>query len=252
MNPTSTVKRPMHRSAVLMRLVCGLLALLAGCTAAPPAPEKKPVPYRVEGRWYHPVTDAKGFRQRGDASWYGKKFHGKKTSSGEIYDMYAMTAAHKTLPLGTYVAVTNLDNQRRTTVRINDRGPFVRGRIIDLSYQAAREIDMLGPGTAPVEITALGVAPDSQNEPPTEFEPIDYYTGNFTFQVGAFKNQANARRLKQQLEKKYRNVHLTTYHLDGDVFYRVRVGRATSLEQAGEYEKILIRHGFKDVFIVAE
>ena len=125
-------------------------------TSSPPPPAKPghPKPYKVLGKWYQPLPHSDGFRQRGLASWYGRDFHGKKTSSGEIYNMHAMTAAHKTLPLGTYVRVYNLENKRSTLVRINDRGPFVRGRIIDLSYSAAKEVGIVGPGTARVSLRA--------------------------------------------------------------------------------------------------
>ena len=118
-----------------------IIFLIVGCTksiAPTPAPKEKPKPYRVGKTWYHPVSEAKGYKEQGIASWYGKKFHGRKTSSGETYNMYAMTAAHKTLPLGTHLKVVNLNNDEEVVVRINDRGPFVRGRIIDLSYAAAK------------------------------------------------------------------------------------------------------------------
>ena len=106
-------------------------------------------------KWYHPVSDARGFKQKGIASWYGKKFHGRKTSSGETYNMYAMTAAHKTLPLGTYVHVKSLDNGNEVMVRINDRGPFVKGRIIDLSAGAARRLGFYKKGTARVLVETI-------------------------------------------------------------------------------------------------
>ena len=138
----------------------GMLLPFTACSKKDIAPmppyEGAPRPYRVNGDWYQPLASARAFRERGLASWYGKDFHGKKTSSGEVYDMYAMTAAHKILPLGTYVRVRNLENGRVADVRINDRGPFVRGRIIDLSYTAARKLGVVGPGTARVEVTALG------------------------------------------------------------------------------------------------
>ena len=112
--------------------------------------------YEVNGERYHPLRDHAGFTEEGLASWYGSDFHGKRTSNGELYDMYAQTAAHKTLPLGVSVRVTNTANGRSTVVRVNDRGPFVRGRIIDLSYTAAKELGVVGPGTAPVRVEALG------------------------------------------------------------------------------------------------
>ena len=112
-------------------------------------------PYSINGVLYYPLPNGEGFVQEGMASWYGKKFHGKRTASGEIYNMYAKTAAHKTLPFGTYVKVENQSNQREIIVRTNDRGPFVKGRIIDLSYGAAREIGLVGPGVARVRLVAL-------------------------------------------------------------------------------------------------
>jgi rare lipoprotein A len=248
------------------------LLFVQGCstTAPPPGPAqyprapdghyrpsdqtKTPKPYRVGKKWYHPLPHAKDFRQRGIASWYGKKFHGRKTSSGEIYNMYAMTAAHKTLPMGTYVRVRHLNNQREIKVRINDRGPFVRGRIIDLSYTAAKKIGIVGTGTAPVEIVALGkVAPSKISKTlDRSYVPVDYSTGNFTIQVGAFSNRENARRLQQQLGRKYKNVHITTFFNGNETLYRVRVGRCSTLVKAEEYERIMIESGFRDAMIIAE
>jgi len=245
------------RIHALSWVVCLVVGIFVGCTTpatAPPKEPGKPRPYRVGKTWYQPVSDARGFQQRGIASWYGKKFHGRKTSSGETYNMYAMTAAHKTLPLGTYVHVKRTDTNHEVTVRINDRGPFIQGRIIDLSYTAAKKIDMLGSGTARVKIIAL--EPDTrQNQKRTQTstnESLDYHKGNFTFQIGAFSDRQNAFRLKQKLDRTYKNAHVSEYDNGQEILYRVRVGRATSLEQAVEYEKTLIQHGFKDVFIVAE
>jgi rare lipoprotein A len=231
--------------------------LIPGCTksiAPTPTLPEKPKPYRVGKTWYQPVSDAKGYKERGIASWYGKKFHGRKTSSGEIYNMHAMTAAHKTLPLGTHLSVINLNNNEKVVVRINDRGPFVRGRIIDLSYSAAKKLDMISAGTAPVEIVALGADTSMQTTASrTSQNPsIDYYSGNFTFQIGAFKDKNNAVRLKQQLDERYQNVHITEYDSGQDILYRVRIGKASSLEEAVAYENTLLQHGFKDVFIIAE
>jgi rare lipoprotein A len=233
-------------------LVAGIVT---GCTSIPTAPTQtlgKPKPYRVSGKWYQPVSHAKGFQQRGIASWYGKEFHGKKTSNGEIYNMYSMTAAHKTLPLGTYVHVRNIDNGKEITVRINDRGPFVQGRIIDLSYTAAKKIGIATSGTAPVVIFALDSDAGQTPESKPEQKPVDYYKGNFTFQIGAFSDKQNALRLKEKLNQTYKNAHVAEYDNGQEMLYRVRVGRASSLEQAVEYEKALIQHGFKDIFIVAE
>jgi rare lipoprotein A len=190
-----------------------------------------------------PLPDAKGFRQKGIASWYGPDFHGKRSSSGEIYDMYDMTAAHKTLPLGTLVRVRHLQTQRTIDVRINDRGPFVADRIIDLSHEAARRIGMIGPGTALVEIEAVGVL---------EGSPLDLYSGNFTFQVGAFGSRENAERLRAELHPRFGNAHIVEFEQAGRIFYRLRVGKCSSLDEAIAYETHLRQNGFTDAFVVAE
>jgi rare lipoprotein A len=220
---------------------------------APPTVPGQPKPYRVYGEWYQPLAHARDFEEEGLASWYGRDFHGRKTSNGETYDMYGVTAAHKTLPLGTYVRVHNLANNRTLDVRINDRGPFVAGRIIDLSYTAAQQLGVVGPGTAPVKIVALG-APVEQaaaGQAP-KYVPLDYYSGNFTFQVGAFAERANAERLVQRLASAYPNAHLVPYFDGSRTLYRVRVGRQTRLEEANAYEQTLKQNGFPETFIVAE
>ena len=223
-------------------------------TYEPPPPGKlgHPKPYKVMGKWYQPLPDSKGFRQRGRASWYGRDFHGKKTSNGEIYNMYAMTAAHKTLPLGTWVRVDNLENGRTVVVRINDRGPFVRGRIIDLSYTAAKEIGIVGPGTARVEVVALGKRTAASGSSASAYKAGEYYSGNFTFQVGAFLSRENAERERRRLAQRYKNAHISVYDRGDKIFYRVRVGRFKTLEAAVEQEKILIQDGYTDAILVAE
>jgi rare lipoprotein A len=125
--------------------------------AEPRSKRGNPSSYVVFGKRYFVLATAAGYLERGAASWYGPGFQGSPTSSGEKYDMYAMTAAHKTLPLPAYVRVTNLNNGKSVVVRVNDRGPFVAGRIIDLSYTAAAKLDMVRAGTAPVEVQALTV-----------------------------------------------------------------------------------------------
>jgi len=124
-----------------------------------------PAQYTVLGKTYKTLSKASGYKAKGIASWYGTKFHGRTTSNGEIYDMFAMTAAHKSLPLPTYVQVTNLDNGKKVIVRVNDRGPFHENRVIDLSYTAAYKLDMLGKGTARVEVEAIGNALLASNPP---------------------------------------------------------------------------------------
>ncbi|WP_196800388.1 MULTISPECIES: septal ring lytic transglycosylase RlpA family protein [unclassified Thioalkalivibrio] len=146
-------------------------------TDEPPSRYGNPPEYEVFGQRYRTLRTSTGFEEEGLASWYGTKFHGRRTSSGEPYDMYAMTAAHKTLPLPTYVEVVNLENDRRVIVRVNDRGPFVDERIIDLSYAAAHRLDMTDAGVAPVRIRAVG--PEDVDSPrvaesrPPVPEPIE-------------------------------------------------------------------------------
>ena len=152
------------------------------------------------------------------ASWYGVPFDGHRTSDGEIYDMHAFTAAHRTLPFGSIVRVTNLRNGLQTEVRINDRGPFVANRVIDLSLSAAQAIQMVGPGTAPVRLEVIS-GPN-----PTQ--------GYFGVQVGAFANRENADRLEAQLAARYSSVSVATYDSPNGVFFRVRVGRLPTEEAA--------------------
>jgi len=261
-----------HRNLFLRcAVVLSVLTLMAACSTPPQPPvgrpgttpstshpgtvepSRRPRPYKVDGTWYHPMTQSRGYREKGLASWYGKPFHGRPTSSGEIYDMYGLSAAHKTLPLGTWVKVSNLENGRQVEVRVNDRGPFVGGRVIDLSYGAAKRLAIVGPGTARVEIVALGRGQGAGGTPPSEFTPVDFYSGNFTLQVGAFKEIENARRLMGDLDDRYQNVHITPYMSARlGKLYSVRVGRCTDLDQAETYKSVLRRHGFNDAFTVAE
>ncbi len=168
--------------------------------------------------------------------------------------MYAMTAAHKTLPLGTMVRVKHLENGREITVRINDRGPFVHDRVIDLSTRAAREIGIHDPGTGPVEIVAIG-RPElrsSASSPSTSYVKTNYFSGNFTVQVGAFTDRKNAEQLVQNLSRTYKNVHISEYSDGRNTFFRIRVGRTHDLEEAVKYEAYLIQNGFPRAFVVAE
>ena len=211
-------------------------------------------PYRINGIKYTPIASADGFVQTGKASWYGKKFHGRKTSNGEIYNMYAMTAAHKTLPMNTWVSVHNLENNKKIVVRINDRGPFIYGRIIDLSYTGAKRLGVVGPGTAKVRVTALGqaVSYSKKTKDPVSFKPINYYKGKFTVQVGAFKVRSNAENYRYRLSKAYKNAHIVKYVDDRGIFYRVRIGLFTHLIDAERFSEKLILNGFDSAFAVAE
>lgn len=237
---------------MIFRLIVLVLitAVFSGCASAPPpgykARKGTQKPYKIDGKWYTPIESAYGFEERGIASWYGKDFHGKKTSNGETYNMHAMTAAHKTLPMNTYVKVTRLDNGRETIVRVNDRGPFVSGRIIDLSYSAAKEVGIDTKGTAKVKIVALG------SKKGDKLVKRDYNKGNFNIQVGAFTVKANAERLKNSLGGRYGSAYLTTFSKKGQLFYRVRIGNIKSLNNAGNILQKLAGEGLGAAFVVAD
>ncbi|MCE0493024.1 septal ring lytic transglycosylase RlpA family protein [Vibrio salinus] len=223
---------------------CFSLAMLAGCSSSGPdgrydidddiAPDKpisvehiedanpKYEPYSIGGnrnytvlgKSYKVLRTTEGFKQKGKASWYGKKFHGHKTSNGEIYDMYSMTAAHKTLPIPSYVKVTNLDNGKTAIVRINDRGPFHTGRIIDLSYAAAYKLGVVQTGTANVEIEAIST-PEKQNSGTSRTKH------GYIIQVFSSKYMNNSRTLSQNLSHK---LSVASFVDDTDGYHRVFLG----------------------------
>ncbi len=221
-----------------------------GTAARPPKQSK---PYQIDGIWYYPLADADGFRQTGLASWYGDPFHGRKTANGETYDMHGISAAHKTLPFNTVVTVRNLDNGREIHVRVNDRGPFVRDRVIDLSYGAAKQIGLVGPGTARVDLVALGAVPGAGEPLSTSGDllPVDYRSVKFTFQVGAFRDRGNAEMLKLKLSRAYPDARVCTADTGDGLYYRVHVGEFANLEEARRGEEVLLRQGYP-AFVVAE
>lgn len=194
-------------------------------------------PYQVNGIWYEPNEQSVGATFEGIASWYGPNFHLKKTSNGEVYNMNAMTAAHKTLPMNTMLRVDNLDNGKSTVVRINDRGPFVEGRIIDLSNAAAREINMLGRGTANVKIVVLGfnakIATTKEEMEQTSF------VGKYLIQIAAFKNIAGADSTKLKLQSVFGKnypIIIKEGDLNGESIHRVFVSGFRSVEEAGDFK----------------
>jgi rare lipoprotein A len=157
------------------------------------------------------------------ASWYGRKFHGKRTSSGEVYDMYAMTAAHKTLPLPTYVKVRNLESGAEIVVRVNDRGPFLGGRLIDLSYMAARKLDVVATGTGRVEV--MTVTPRTASVPVQEIVVSGEQVDSVFLQAGSFRLRGNAEALRHQLaDNGLAGITLTKTWVGDTLYYRVRVG----------------------------
>ncbi len=180
------------------------------------------------------TTPPAGYVEVGEASWYGPGFHGRMTSSREIFDMQDLTAAHPSLPFGTMVEVTNLENSRTVTVRINDRGPFVKNRIIDLSYAAARMLGLIGPGTARVRLEVVGFKnPELSSE-----------KDKIILQLGSFLDPDRARALYQNLKEKYPQVFISTYQaVSGQIFYRVRL-RADSEEEAQQLASELSSAGY--------
>ena len=178
-----------------------------------------------------PAPAPVGYSEEGNASWYGLPFNGRRASNGEIYDMNKLTAAHRTLPFETVVRVTNLSNGKTTTVRITDRGPFVDNRIIDLSQAAAREIESIGPGVVPVRLEVLG--------------NVDVSVGFFTVQVGAFRERANAERLRERLSASYSPIFIQQIEAAQNSFYRVRVGKISGEEAAQQYaDQLRSKEGF--------
>ncbi|WP_026111314.1 septal ring lytic transglycosylase RlpA family protein [Pseudoalteromonas ruthenica] len=191
-------------------------------------------PYEVRGRHYVPIFDERGFTQQGIASWYGRKFHGYHTSNGETYNMFAMTAAHKTLPLPSFVRVTNLDNGKSVIVRVNDRGPFHDDRIIDLSYSAAYKLGYHRQGTARVKLEAVTLA---DAKPRTKY-----------IQVAAGSKLANIEALAYQLEQQY---HIpTNIKKQNDGIFRLRLGPITDENQAQSLLKQLKSGQFAQAFLL--
>ena len=214
-----------------------------------------PESYVVFGKRYYVMDSSKGFKQRGIASWYGTKFHGRRTSSGETYDMYKMTAAHKTLPLPTYVEVTNLDNNKQIIVRVNDRGPFHEGRIIDLSYTAATKLDIVKKGTGNVEIRALtensGSTATAQSKPTTSKKTSG--KDAIYIQVGAFSDKSNANALKDKLSALSTQM-ITVRHVvvQGKALYRVLIGPIFHIDIADKVIATLNQLGIGNHKLVAQ
>ena len=207
-------------------------------------PQKTGKPYVIKGVTYYPLENVSAdYVETGIASWYGNDFHGKKTANGEIYDMYGMTAAHKTLPLPTFILVKHLDNGREVVVRINDRGPFSKGRILDLSYAAAKELDMLITGTARVQITVLS---QTTGHLRTEGKDVDINKGAYVVQIGSFLEQNNADRLAA----KY-NAIVRKTAVNAQMFHRVQLRGYRSRQEAEAAAKGL-ENEFPEAFVMAE
>ena len=230
-----------------------------------------PASYVVFGKRYHTLASSAGYSDRGIASWYGTKFHGHRTSSGEPYDMYQMSAAHKTLPLPSYARVTNLGNGKNVVVKINDRGPFHDNRIIDLSYAAASRLDILGKGTGLVEVQTIDPRA-YKSEPPernvlvskpkvTATQPVNDSEHKSTehkptlyLQVGAFLSRGNAERLKTRLSSTELpgTLQISEGLSQQKAIYRVRIGPLANVEAADRLTQFLADQGIESPRVVID
>lgn len=247
--------------------------MLSGIEPTPraeaPSRTGNPYFYEVFGKRYQVNNSNRGFRQRGIASWYGEEFQGKKTSSGELYDMYTISAAHKTLPIPSYARVTRLDNGQSIVVKINDRGPFVGDRIIDLSYAAATKLGIVGGGTAAVEVAAVPPYQDlARSEPAPEPEPAAPLWASRSavparaelppvklvsavyLQLGAFSNRASAEHLRQRLAQ--RLGYSVQIDSSSGALHKVRVGPLKNPADAEQIELQLAHLGINDLHRVYE
>jgi len=210
-----------------------------------------PGSYIVNGKRYYVMKSSKNYRKRGIASWYGKKFHGRSTSSGEKYNMYGMTAAHKSLPLPSYVRVTNLKNQRSIIVKVNDRGPFHSNRIIDLSYAAAKKLNIIATGTGIVEVEVIDPRKFKKRQSAVTNKPIKISKitnkGNdyiMYLQVGAFVSNTNAQQLLNKLIDQFNNVRINSDTLTRPRMYRVQIGPIYSVTEADKLAVKVKNMGF--------
>ncbi len=203
-------------------------------------------PYSVGGVTYYPTTVSVGDTFSGIASWYGRDFHGKKTSNGEYYNMYDMTAASKTLPMNTMLKVTNLNNLKSAVVRINDRGPFVKTRIIDLSYAAASRLGVVARGTAPVRLEVIGFG-GVINHNKSKVQSVTI--GNYLVQIGAFRRKNGANRYAKRYTtvlSRYNSI-IKRYMLDGYPIYRVYL---SGFKSQGEARDFIAKGMFAGAFII--
>lgn len=285
---------PANKNAFCMLLALSMLAGCAAPTQQDRAPKRPPdvsdipdaVPqaeprsksgnppfYEVFGKRYYVMKSSKNHLERGVASWYGEKFHGRRTSSGETYDMYAMTAAHKTLPLPTYARVTNIRNGKSVIVKINDRGPFIDNRIVDLSYSAAKRLEMIGQGTAFVELETIdpgsSVTPVRASNKPVPAGPVSpppvmrapkatlaggaRSPDTMYVQAGAFGQSINAEALADKIRSNgIEGVVVSQYDSGDRTLYRVRVGPVTGVDHYDWMVARMADLGIDDAYLAIE
>ena len=230
---------PIERARLLGTGLLLAFALISACAGREVTPiahvttDPFPEPDSVSMPISEPIREA-NYRETGMAAWYGRELHGKKTANGEVFDMYGLSAAHRTLPLGTVVSVTNLDNFKSITVRINDRGPFLKNRFLDLSYGAAKELGFVSQGTARVRIETVETARD----------PAQY-----TVQAAVFTEEDNARLLKERLNTKFGAVSIVPFETNIARLYRVWVGAYASEDRAEQVAGRLMLEGLEPIVV---
>lgn len=228
-------------------LMCSVLVLLAACSSKTPPQAVKMIPLKT----FELIDDEPeviGPPQTGEASYYGKQFHGRKTANGERFNMYAMTAAHRYLPLGTIIRVENLSNNKTLTVKINDRGPYIKGRILDLSYGAAKELGFVARGTTDVRITPVKIAPkrpidelNADDEKLFEEKMLSVYS----IVAGAFSHPKQAERLEGRLSKEFDDVRIVASKTAGKPVWQVLIGRYSSQDDVTKNLQRLKEIGLK-------
>lgn len=221
----------------------------ATCTDGPKSRYGNPGSYKVLGKWYSVLPTACGYSGKGIASWYGPNFHGKRTSSGETYDMHGMTAAHKTLPIPVMVKVTNLDNGKELVVRVNDRGPFHTGRIIDLSKAAAQKLGVIAKGTARVKVEAIGSPSNTSAHTSTSKD----YRNRIYVQAGSFGDRFNADNMLARLrDHGFENIQIQALSVSGNKVHRVRVGPLSSPQQAESVNQRMSHLGYRGHRVITD
>ena len=212
-----------------------------------------PESYVVFGKRYYTMPDGNGYKEQGIASWYGSKFHGQRTSSGETYDLYKMTAAHRSLPLPTYARVTNLRNGRSIIVKINDRGPFHNNRIIDLSYVAAAKLGILEYGTGLVEVEAINPSAPQPAATRVAGKPAISRDAPMYLQVGAFSQRDNADRLRSRLQTaNIGSIQIVEGNGSAGPLYRVRIGPLASVDEADRIANTLVSPGISATRVIVD